>query len=157
MVHWTGGSASVRWEGCPWVQTEWLQICWGSCETSTQYQPARRRGDKHSTGHQRGVVWIAATLVQQSSLSVALVNSSAAFSQLSSLQTRRSPWRQKGDDSYNRRGITRQCRSPAGHRGLRERWDHPLRHRCESAGPIIYLTNTEWSESQPAHKALSES
>lgn len=56
-VPWTGWSCSVRWEGGPWIQTQWLQICWGSSEKSTQYQPKRWRRDQHSPWHQRSTVW----------------------------------------------------------------------------------------------------
>lgn len=80
-----GRSASVWGEGCPWVQTEWLQIRWGSCEESTQYQPAWRRGDQYSTWHQCSAVGLVATLLQQVSLlQGAFLTTPAVFSQLSS-------------------------------------------------------------------------
>lgn len=62
------------------------------------------------------------------------------FSQLRSFQTRRPTRSQEGHDSDNWWRVTWQRWSSASHRGQWEGRYHPLRHRCESAGPLIHLS-----------------
>lgn len=52
-VSWLGWGSPVRWKSGPRVPTERLQISGRSCEKGSQYRPARRRGDQHSSWHQR--------------------------------------------------------------------------------------------------------
>lgn len=53
----TGWSCSIWREGGSWIQTQRLQICWGSSEKSAQHQPTGWRGDQHSSWHQHSAVW----------------------------------------------------------------------------------------------------
>ena len=140
----SGWSRSVRWEGRSWIQTQRLQVSWGSGEKSTKHRPAGGRGDQHGTWHQHSTVqylllfeW-AAPLPCSSILWFISLNKSNMSTQLTSFQTRRSTRCQEGDDSDNWRRVTRQSRSPTSHRGEWEGRNHTLCHRCESAKPILH-------------------